>query len=145
MRTQLVLLLLAAFMALGGCVRLTHIDISNKTDGKVNLHRLTSLADTKKLKPKALTAEEEANINKRVKRFRKMDGFLYMEYPLTNSTNYEVVLERMVRISLLANKMEHTPDWKLGNDKLTVKLTTRTINDVSEKDYLLAYIIEKVL
>lgn len=41
--------------------------------------------------------------------------------------------------------MDHHPDWTLSSDKLTINLNTHDIKDISEKDYLLAYLAEQIL
>jgi pterin-4a-carbinolamine dehydratase len=56
-----------------------------------------------------------------------------------------VVLEKMNRIGRLADSMDHHPDWTLSSDKLTINLNTHDIKDISEKDYLLAYLAEQIL
>jgi len=51
----------------------------------------------------------------------------------------------MNRIGRLADSMDHHPDWTLSSDKLTINLNTHDIKDISEKDYLLAYLAEQIL
>lgn len=41
--------------------------------------------------------------------------------------------------------MDHHPDWTLSADRLVINLNTHDIKDISQKDYLLAFIAEQVL
>ena len=55
------------------------------------------------------------------------------------------MLEKMNRIGRLADSMDHHPDWTLSSDRLIMNINTHDIKDISEKDYLLAYIAEQIL
>lgn len=56
-----------------------------------------------------------------------------------------MIIEKMNRIGRLADSMDHHPDWTLSADRLVINLNTHDIKDISQKDYLLAFIAEQVL
>jgi 4a-hydroxytetrahydrobiopterin dehydratase len=52
----------------------------------------------------------------------------------------------MNRIGLIADEMDHHPEWTLNGDSLTIGLSTHEIGgEVSLKDYILGYWIEEIL
>ena len=51
----------------------------------------------------------------------------------------------MNRIGRLADSMDHHPDWTLSGGRLIINLNTHDIGDISEKDYLLAFLTEQIL
>ncbi len=57
--------------------------------------------------------------------------------------SYLGTLEKMNRIGLIADEMDHHPEWTLHGDSLTIGLSTHEIGgEVSLKDYILGYWIE---
>lgn len=56
------------------------------------------------------------------------------------------MLSKMNRIGLLADEMDHHPEWTLQENSLTIGLSTHEIGgEVSMKDYLLGFWIEDIL
>ena len=52
----------------------------------------------------------------------------------------------MTRVAILAEKMNHHPEWSNVYNRLTIKLSTHDAGDiVTEKDYKLAKEIEQLL
>lgn len=50
----------------------------------------------------------------------------------------------MTRVALRAEKMNHHPEWSNVYKQVEVNLTTHEVNGISEKDFELADIIEKL-
>ena len=59
--------------------------------------------------------------------------------------NFSEAFAFMTRVALLAEKMEHHPEWTNVYNKVMVKLTTHDAgNTVTEKDYTLAKLLDEV-
>jgi 4a-hydroxytetrahydrobiopterin dehydratase len=110
-----------------------------------NLRRLASLSEVKQFKPRPLSQQEESLLATKLKHFRREPKRLHLEYSFVSDKQYDLVIEKMNRIGRLADSMDHHPDWTVAKDKLTINLNTHDIKDISEKDYLLAYISEQIL
>ena len=50
----------------------------------------------------------------------------------------------MARVSLLAEKMDHHPEWENVYNRVTITLTTHDANGLSERDVRMAEAIDRV-
>jgi 4a-hydroxytetrahydrobiopterin dehydratase len=59
-------------------------------------------------------------------------------------SDFREAMGAMVRISYIAEEMNHHPEWSNVYNKLTIKLTTHDTGGISEKDHELARRIDKL-
>ena len=59
-------------------------------------------------------------------------------------TDFREAISAMVRISYYAEEMNHHPEWFNVYNRLLIKLTTHDTGGISEKDWQLAKIIDKM-
>lgn len=109
------------------------------------MKHIANLAAIKAYRPKPLTQESHQALSKVLNKFvLKNTHLIYQhEFPANSYLN---TLEKMNRIGLIADEMDHHPEWTLTGDKLSIGLSTHEIGgEVSWKDYVLAYWIEHIL
>jgi 4a-hydroxytetrahydrobiopterin dehydratase len=59
--------------------------------------------------------------------------------------DFSDIINRLNELSPIANKMDHHPDFEVfGYNNICFKLSTHTIDDVSELDYQLAELIDLI-
>ncbi|MDC7996230.1 4a-hydroxytetrahydrobiopterin dehydratase [Altibacter sp. HG106] len=91
---------------------------------------------------KALSASE---IKKHI---ATLDGWLYEENALHTSIefrDFKDAFSLMTRIAFEAEKLEHHPDWSNVYNKVNISLSTHDAGGVTEKDFQLAQIIDKLV
>lgn len=57
--------------------------------------------------------------------------------------DFTVAFACMTQIALIAEKMQHHPEWTNVYSNLTIRLTTHDVGGISEKDFALAHAIEE--
>ena len=77
----------------------------------------------------------------------KLDGWKKDESPdsITKSFKFKSFSESwsfMRRIALLAEKMDHHPEWFNVYDRVDIKLSTHDVGGISQKDILMAIKID---
>ncbi len=75
----------------------------------------------------------------------KLEGWSYSHNTITKSFEFKDFSETfsfMIRVALLAEKMDHHPEWSNVYNKLTIKLSTHDAGGVTNKDVELATGIE---
>lgn len=71
------------------------------------------------------------------------ENYLYKEFVFHD---FIEAFSFMTRVALLAEKMNHHPEWSNVYHKVTIKLSTHDAgNRITEKDYALAEAIDRLL
>lgn len=106
---------------------------------------IKTLACIKSFRPKPLTEESHTALTKALRHFTLNNTHLVYKHQF-DGQRYLEILEKMNRIGLLADRMDHHPEWTLQANSLTIGLSTHEIGgEVSFKDYVLGYWIEEIL
>jgi len=58
--------------------------------------------------------------------------------------NFSEALAFMVRVGLLAEKMDHHPEWSNVYNKVDIRLSTHSAGGLTDKDFNLAKSIDKI-
>lgn len=87
------------------------------------MKNIKSLACIKNFRPKPLTPETHAAMGKNLKQFTLQDTHLIYKHPFPPE-NYLHILSKMNRIGLIADNMDHHPEWTLQGSSLTIGLST---------------------
>ncbi len=69
------------------------------------------------------------------------DGFLCKEI---KTSDFKAAFTLMTRIAFEAELLNHHPTWENTYNKIQIKLITHDCNGVSEKDFALAKIIDRI-
>ena len=109
-----------------------------------NLRNITKYIDVKNFKARPLEKAEETLLTNKLTQFSKSDHKLSHTFQFPKD-QYPIVLERMNQIGRIADQMDHHPEWTLTADSLKVDLNTHEIKNISEKDYLLAFVVESLM
>lgn len=106
---------------------------------------IKSLACIKSFRPKPLTDDSHKALSSSLRHFSLNNTHLVFKYQF-EPAQYLDVLEKMNRIGILADRMDHHPEWTLQGNSLTIGLSTHEIGgEVSFKDYVLGHWIEQIL
>jgi 4a-hydroxytetrahydrobiopterin dehydratase len=60
-------------------------------------------------------------------------------------TNFSEALAFMVQVGMIAEKRNHHPDWTNRYNKVFIRLTTHDQGGVTDKDFELAFEIDRLL
>jgi 4a-hydroxytetrahydrobiopterin dehydratase len=74
--------------------------------------------------------------------WKKYENHLEKEFVFTD---FREAMSIMVRISYIAEEMNHHPEWSNVYNKLNIKLTTHDTGGISEKDYELGRRIDELI
>jgi len=69
-------------------------------------------------------------------------GKLYTEFKFPNFVS---AFGFMTQVAIIAEKLDHHPEWSNVYNKVTVYLTTHEVNGISERDFELAHEITKLI
>ena len=86
-------------------------------------------------RPVALSSDEVAS------RLAKLDGWCFENEKLHREFRFRNFVEAfgfMSRVALVAEKMDHHPEWSNVYDRVAVDLVTHDVGGVSELDFELA-------
>jgi len=87
----------------------------------------------------------EKEINEHLK---NAEGWEYQDNAIHTSLefdNFKDAFSVMTRIAFEAEAMQHHPDWSNVYNSLNITLTTHDADGVTEKDFKLAKIIDKLV
>ncbi len=91
---------------------------------------------------KGLSIEEIKSKLSSFPNWKYEDNFIVRELIFKNfSENFAF----MTRVAMIAESLNHHPDWSGGYKNLTIKLSTHDAGGVSEKDFEFAGKVEKML
>ena len=82
------------------------------------------------------------------KHLTKISGWKYENNSIVKHFTFKNFSENfafMTRLAMLAETLNHHPDWSGGYKNLTIQLSTHDAGGVSEKDFEFAEGVEKVL
>ena len=80
-------------------------------------------------------------------RLKELSGWEYANNALQTSfefPNFKDAFSLMTRIAFEAEKMDHHPNWANTYNYLEISLSTHSVDGVTEKDFLLAKIIDEL-
>lgn len=81
-------------------------------------------------------------------RLKEMDGWEYNENAIHTTIEFKDFKDAfsvMTRIAFEAEMQQHHPDWTNVYNKLLITLTTHDAGGVTEKDFVLANTIDKIV
>ena len=87
----------------------------------------------------------EQTINQRLD---KLDGWEYIDNAIETSFEFENFKETfsvMTRIAFECEAQGHHPNWSNVYNSLNIRLNTHDVGGVTEKDFELAHIIDKII
>lgn len=70
------------------------------------------------------------------------EGKLYTEFRFPNFVS---AFGFMTRVAIIAEKLDHHPEWSNVYNKVKVYLTTHDVNGISKRDFELAHEITKLI
>ena len=70
------------------------------------------------------------------------DGKLYREFKFTNFVS---AFSFMTQVAIIAERMNHHPEWSNVYNKVEIYLTTHVAKGISKRDFELAQEIEKLI
>ncbi|GMN11861.1 4a-hydroxytetrahydrobiopterin dehydratase [Croceitalea sp. MTPC9] len=77
-----------------------------------------------------------------------IDGWIFDNVAITKSykfKNFKEAFAAMSRIAFECEAQNHHPNWENVYNSLTIKLNTHDVDGVTQKDFDLATIIEKII
>jgi 4a-hydroxytetrahydrobiopterin dehydratase len=89
-----------------------------------------------------LTDQEVAAELARLPGWEIREGKLHRDFELKD---FSEAFAFMTRVALLAEKMDHHPDWSNSWNKVTIELITHSAGGLTRNDFDLAAKIQKVL
>lgn len=93
-------------------------------------------------KPIRLTDNQIQNRLQALKNWSLVQGRLYAEFKFAN---FIEAFGFMTKIAIIAQSMDHHPEWSNAYNKVRIYLVTPEINGISERDFDLARQINKLV
>ncbi len=87
-----------------------------------------------------LTEEEIRRRLKDLPSWKRRDGKLYREFRFGD---FVEAFGFMSRVALVAEKMDHHPEWLNVYNRVEVSLATHDVDGISEKDFTLAQAMDR--
>jgi 4a-hydroxytetrahydrobiopterin dehydratase len=81
-------------------------------------------------------------------RLQQLEGWEYTDNALQTAfefENFKEAFTMMTRIAFEAERLQHHPDWSNVYNRLHIALSTHDAGGVTEKDFELAGLIDKLL
>jgi 4a-hydroxytetrahydrobiopterin dehydratase len=88
-----------------------------------------------------LTADEVTDRLKDYPGWRLVDGKLHRDLAFAD---FVAAFGFMTQVALLAETMNHHPEWRNVYNRVTIDLTTHDVGGISDKDFVLAAKIDEV-
>ena len=89
-----------------------------------------------------LTSNEVEENCKQLNRWSYLNEGLEKQFKLKD---FSEAFALMARIALIAEKLDHHPEWSNVYNKINIRLTTHDAGGVTEKDIRMARMIEELL
>ena len=93
--------------------------------------------------PEILNKSDRAGALGRVKNWREADGGKAITKTFAFD-DFSAAFGFMTRVALIAEKMDHHPDWSNSYDKVVVTLSTHSAGGVTDADILLAEAMDAI-
>lgn len=81
-------------------------------------------------------------------RLDKLEGWEYIDGAIQTTfefKNFKEAFSVMTRIAFDCEKHDHHPEWTNVYNTLVIRLKTHSVDGVTEKDFELAHVIEKII
>ncbi len=81
-------------------------------------------------------------------RLDKLEGWEYIDGAIQTTfefKNFKEAFSVMTRIAFDCEKHDHHPEWTNVYNTLVIRLNTHSVHGVTEKDFELAHVIEKII
>ncbi len=82
------------------------------------------------------------------KKLEALDNWFYVENSIETTLEFETFKDCfsiMTRIAFEVEKLNHHPEWLNVYNRLSIRLSTHDAEGVTDKDFELAFIIEKLI
>lgn len=79
---------------------------------------------------------------KELKGWKETEGMLYREFELKD---FSSAWAFMTRVAMMAEKMDHHPDWNNVYNKVSIKLSTHDAKGITALDFELARAINDII
>ena len=89
-----------------------------------------------------LSAQEKAQLGSKLKHWRVIDDRLKREFQFKD---FSEAFAFMTRVALLAETMQHHPNWSNVYNRVTIELTTHDLGGLSDLDAAMAHAIDTLL
>ena len=89
-----------------------------------------------------LSAQEKAQLGSKLKHWRVIDDRLKREFQFKD---FSEAFAFMTRVALLAETMQHHPNWSNVYNRVTIELTTHDLGGLSDLDAAMAHAIDALL
>ena len=89
-----------------------------------------------------LSAQEKAQLGSKLKHWRVIDDRLKREFQFKD---FSEAFAFMTRVALLAETMQHHPNWSNVYNRVTIELTTHDLRGLSDLDAAMAHAIDALL
>ena len=89
-----------------------------------------------------LSALEKAQLGSKLKHWQVIDDRLKREYQFKD---FSEAFAFMTRVALLAETMQHHPNWSNVYNRVTIELTTHDLRGLSDLDAAMAHAIDALL
>jgi len=90
---------------------------------------------------KKLNAAEIENAMESIQNWKLKDQIIQKDFKFKN---FIEAFGFMSQVALIAESLNHHPDWSNVYNKVSIHLTTHDVGGLSEKDFILAQKIDKI-
>ena len=93
------------------------------------------------MQARKLTEDEISKLMTRLPGWKLQNGKLHREY---ECKDFVTAFGNMTRVALMAESMNHHPEWFNVWNKVLIDLVTHSVNGISDLDFVLAEKVEEV-
>jgi 4a-hydroxytetrahydrobiopterin dehydratase len=91
---------------------------------------------------------KKLSVNEIEEKLKSLDGWEYVDGAIETSfqfSSFKEAFTTMTRIAFECEAQNHHPEWSNVYNNLNIRLNTHDAGGVTEKDFKLAMIIEKII